>query len=156
MSQIERFQLDVGGKNYTIYVESKTTPEMQALEGEAKQPVSESEVAEGERESYGLIQDIQRRKQEAQKKMEQEAQKKMEEAKQMIRGYAAYALSAFKDFETADIEEVTLKFGLKLGTRVSVPYITEGSAESNLAIEVKCKFPDTQQLKAVDKTEARK
>ncbi len=66
---------------------------------------------------------------------------KMQQARQMIRGYAMYALSAFKDFGAAEVEEVTLKFGLKLGGKAGIPYITEGSAESNLEIEVKCKFP---------------
>lgn len=65
----------------------------------------------------------------------------MQQARQMIRTYTAYALSAFKDFGAAEIEEVTLKFGLKLGGKAGIPYITEGSAESNLEIEVKCKFP---------------
>jgi Trypsin-co-occurring domain 1 len=69
---------------------------------------------------------------------------RMQQARQMIRGYTMYALSAFKDFNTAEVEEVTLKFGIKMGGKAGIPYITEGSAESNLEIEVKCKFPDKQ------------
>ncbi|MCC5609671.1 hypothetical protein LC612_23560 [Nostoc sp. CHAB 5834] len=69
---------------------------------------------------------------------------RMQQARQMIRSYTMYALSAFKDFDTADIEEVRLKFGIKLGGKAGIPYITEGSAESNLEIEVKCKFPEKQ------------
>ncbi|MBN4000858.1 CU044_2847 family protein [Nostoc sp. LPT] len=67
---------------------------------------------------------------------------RMQQARQMIRSYTIYALSAFKDFNTAEIEEVKLKFGIKLGGKAGIPYITEGSAESNLEIEVKCKFPE--------------
>ncbi|MBE8968837.1 hypothetical protein IQ277_22220 [Nostocales cyanobacterium LEGE 12452] len=67
---------------------------------------------------------------------------RMQQARQMIRSYTIYALSAFKDFNTADIEEVSLKFGIKLGGKAGIPYITEGSAESNLEIQVKCKFPE--------------
>ncbi|MEH1766957.1 MAG: CU044_2847 family protein [Nostoc sp.] len=66
----------------------------------------------------------------------------MQQARQMIRSYTIYALSAFKDFNTAEIEEVSLKFGIKLGGKAGIPYITEGSAESNLEIQVKCKFPE--------------
>jgi hypothetical protein len=66
---------------------------------------------------------------------------KMQQARQMIRAYTAYAVSAFKDFGAAEVEEITLKFGLKLGGKAGIPYITEGKAESNLEIEVKCKFP---------------
>ncbi|MFN6559845.1 MAG: CU044_2847 family protein [Nostoc sp. ChiSLP01] len=69
---------------------------------------------------------------------------RMQQARQMIRSYTIYALSAFKDFNTAEIEEVRLKFGIKLGGKAGIPYITEGSAESNLEVEVKCKFPEKQ------------
>jgi hypothetical protein len=68
----------------------------------------------------------------------------MQQAQKMIRDYTMYALGAFKDFNTAEIEEVTLKFGIKMGGKAGIPYITEGSAESNLEIEVKCKFPNKQ------------
>lgn len=37
---------------------------------------------------------------------------RMQQARQMIRSYTIYALSAFKDFNAADIEEVRLKFRL--------------------------------------------
>ncbi|MEA5603300.1 CU044_2847 family protein [Nostoc sp. UHCC 0252] len=67
---------------------------------------------------------------------------RMQQARQMIRSYTIYALSAFKDFNTAEIEEVKLTFGIKLGGKAGIPYITEGSAESNLQIEVKCKFAE--------------
>jgi Trypsin-co-occurring domain 1 len=73
---------------------------------------------------------------------------RMQQARQMIRGYTMYALSAFKDFDTAEIEEITLKFGIKMGGKAGIPYITEGSAESNLEIEVKCKFSDKQKPNA--------
>ncbi|MEH2162400.1 MAG: CU044_2847 family protein [Nostoc sp.] len=69
---------------------------------------------------------------------------RMQQARQMIRSYTIYALSAFKDFDTAEIEEVKLTFGIKLGGKAGIPYITEGSAESNLQIEVKCKFAEKQ------------
>ncbi|AVH69462.1 CU044_2847 family protein [Nostoc sp. 'Lobaria pulmonaria (5183) cyanobiont'] len=69
---------------------------------------------------------------------------RMQQARQMIRSYTIYALSAFKDFNTAEIEEVKLTFGIKLGGKAGIPYITEGSAESNLQIEVKCKFTEKQ------------
>ena len=68
----------------------------------------------------------------------------LQQARQLIRFYAMYAISAFKDFGAAEIEEVSLKFGLKMGGKAGIPYITEGSAESNLEIQVKCKFPPPQ------------
>ena len=68
----------------------------------------------------------------------------MQQAADMIRGYAAYAVSAFKEFSAAKVEEVNLAFGLKIGGKVGIPYITEGSTESNLSIQVKCTFPDNE------------
>ncbi|MDZ8109161.1 MAG: CU044_2847 family protein [Nostoc sp. DedQUE12a] len=78
------------------------------------------------------------------KDIRRDAIPRMQQARQMIRSYTIYALSAFKDFNTAEIEEVRLKFGIKLGGKAGISYITEGSAESNLEIEVKCKFPEKQ------------
>ncbi|NJR76908.1 MAG: hypothetical protein HC773_31945, partial [Scytonema sp. CRU_2_7] len=46
---------------------------------------------------------------------------RMQQARQMIRGYTTYALSAFKDFNSAEIEEVTLKFGIKMGGKAGIP-----------------------------------
>jgi hypothetical protein len=68
----------------------------------------------------------------------------MQQAARMIRGYATYAVSAFKKFSAAKVEEVNLGFGLKIGGKVGIPYITEGSTESNLTIAVKCTFPDNE------------
>jgi hypothetical protein len=66
---------------------------------------------------------------------------RMQQARVLIRSYATYAVTAFKDFGAAEVEEITLKFGIKMGGKAGIPYITEGSAESNLEIEVKCKLP---------------
>ncbi|MDQ2099955.1 MAG: CU044_2847 family protein [Microcoleus anatoxicus] len=70
-----------------------------------------------------------------------DALNRMQQARLLIRNYAMYAVTAFKDFGAAEVEEVTLKFSIKMGGKTGIPYITEGSAESNLEIEVKCKFP---------------
>lgn len=43
----------------------------------------------------------------------------MQQARQMIRSYTIYAFSAFKDFNTAEIEEVKLIFGIKLGGKAA-------------------------------------
>ncbi|MEZ2251392.1 CU044_2847 family protein [Microcoleus sp.] len=70
-----------------------------------------------------------------------DAMNRMQQAQSLIRNYATHAVTAFKDFGAAEVEEVTLKFSIKMGGKTGIPYITEGSAESNLEIEVKCKFP---------------
>lgn len=120
MSEVQRLLIEEGGQQYEIYVESKAAPIM---------PTAKKPQDYDPNQSMGFRDD---------------AVVKMQQARQMIRGYAVYALSAFKDFGAAEIEEVTLKFGIKMSGSAGIPYITEGKAESNLEIEVKCKFPKPQ------------
>jgi hypothetical protein len=117
MSEVQRLLIEENGETYEIFVETKSTPIMPDT----------SPADEGERpgamggKPNNLV--------------------KMQQARRMIRGYAAYVLGAFKDFATAEVKEVNLKFGIKLGGKAGIPFITEGTAESNLEIEVKCTFP---------------
>ena len=59
-----------------------------------------------------------------------------------IKTYTTYALNAFKDVATANVDKVTLEFGVKVAGEGGIPYITKGSAESNLKITVECSFPE--------------
>jgi Trypsin-co-occurring domain 1 len=58
-----------------------------------------------------------------------------------IRAYTTYTLNAFKHLAVANIDKVTLKFGIELGGEAGIPYVTKGTAKSNLNIEVECSFP---------------
>ncbi|MFG6104908.1 CU044_2847 family protein [Leptothoe sp. EHU-05/26/07-4] len=58
-----------------------------------------------------------------------------------IRTYTAHTLNAFKDMATANVDKVTLEFGIKVAGEGGVPYVTKGSAECNLKITVECSFP---------------
>ncbi|MDZ8070430.1 MAG: CU044_2847 family protein [Nostoc sp. DedQUE08] len=121
MSNIERLIFEEDGEIYTILFESKdrqTIPE-----------VITPEVDE-DKESYGW---------------REEAFVKIDEVHHQIRAYTKYAIGAFKNLGAAEVEEVTLKFGLKIGGKTGIPFVTEGSAESNFEIEVKCKFPENKQ-----------
>ncbi|WP_256091082.1 CU044_2847 family protein [Nostoc sp. KVJ20] len=60
-----------------------------------------------------------------------------------VRGYAKLAVGAFKNLP--DAEEVTVKFGIKLGGKTGIPFLTEGSAESNFEIEVKYNLAQKKQ-----------
>lgn len=57
-----------------------------------------------------------------------------------IRTYTTHTLSAFKDMAYADVKKVTLQFGIRIGGEAGVPYVTKGTAESNLSITVECAF----------------
>lgn len=121
MSNIERLVFEEDGEIYTILFESKETPNIPE--------VITPEVDE-EKESYGW---------------REEAFVKIDEVHHQIRAYTKYAIGAFKNLGAAEVEEVTLKFGLKIGGKTGIPFVTEGSAESNFEIEVKCKFPENKQ-----------
>ena len=112
---------DEDGTTYTIYVES-TAPII--LPPDLPSP---GEIDEDERESMGITEDT---------------VAKLKEIHGTIRAYAWYAIGAFKNFGGAEVEELNLKFGLKVGGKTGVPIVTEGSAEANFEISVKCKFSD--------------
>jgi hypothetical protein len=114
MSEVQRLIIEEDGQSYEIFIESKDKPNLP----------STTPTGSGRPGEMGISPAV-----------------KLQQAQRMIRGYAMYALSAFKDFKGVQIEEVTLKFGIKIGTKAGIPYITEGQAESNLEISVKCKFP---------------
>ncbi len=66
----------------------------------------------------------------------------LEEVHKKIRSYTRYVIGAFQEFSEAEVEEVTLRFGLKIGDNTGIPFLTEGAAAGNFEIEVKCKFSD--------------
>lgn len=113
MSEVQRLVIEENGEQYEIYIEAKDKPQIS--------PPTQGSGRPGE---MGINPAV-----------------KLQQAQRMIRGYAMYALSAFRDFKDVEIEEVNLKFGIKIGGKAGIPYITEGQADSNLEISVKCKFP---------------
>jgi hypothetical protein len=88
--------------------------------------ISDSQRDADRRESYGIKED---------------AIAHLQEVHETIRLYTRYAIGAFKNLGEAQVEEVTLKFGLKIGGEAGIPILTKASAESNFEIQVKCKFP---------------
>lgn len=64
----------------------------------------------------------------------------MQMVQSTIRTYTVYCLNAFKDISLANVDEVTLEFGVNLSADAGIPYIASGKAQSNLKITVKCSF----------------
>lgn len=121
MADVQGFRFQEGGETYEIYIESKSTPNQQPLiAGDDDDPGG-----------MGITDDVMGR---------------MQKARTMIRGYTLYALSAFRDLGGTEVEEVSLKFGLKIGGKTGIPYITEGSADCNLEVSVKCKLPSKKDV----------
>ncbi len=59
-----------------------------------------------------------------------------------ITNYTNHTLNAFRKIGSRNIDKVTLEFGIKVGGRAGIPYVTEGSADCHLKIVVQCCFPD--------------
>jgi hypothetical protein len=62
-------------------------------------------------------------------------------SEQTILSYTNVALNALKNVATANVNKVTLEFGIKVGGKMGIPFVTEGTAESQLKVTVECSFP---------------
>jgi hypothetical protein len=58
-----------------------------------------------------------------------------------IQGYTQYAIGAFRNLAVAEVEEINLKFNIKISAEGGIPMLASGKTESDFSIEVKCKFP---------------
>ena len=65
---------------------------------------------------------------------------------QTILSYTNVALNALKNVSSANVNKVTLEFGIKVGGKMGVPFVTEGTAESNLKVTVECSFPVKKEM----------
>ncbi|NEP34753.1 CU044_2847 family protein [Moorena sp. SIO3B2] len=57
-----------------------------------------------------------------------------------IRAYTIIGLNAFKKKPIPNVKKVTLEFGIELGGEAGIPYVTKGTAKSNLKITVECEL----------------
>ncbi len=67
--------------------------------------------------------------------------KKFKSVEETIKAYTNHTLNAFRDIASANVDKVTLEFGVKVGGEAGIPYVTKGTAESNVKITVECSFP---------------
>ena len=61
-----------------------------------------------------------------------------------IKTYTKFTLNAFKDAALADVEKVTLEFGVNVSGTGGVPYIAAGTVGCNIKVTVECAFPKRQ------------
>lgn len=61
-----------------------------------------------------------------------------------IKTYTKYTLNAFKDAALADVEKVSLEFGVNVSGSGGVPYIAAGTVGCNIKVTVECAFPKRQ------------
>lgn len=62
----------------------------------------------------------------------------------ILRGYAEYAIGAFRNLSSAEVDEMNLKFGIKINGQTGLPMLAQSGIEGDFQIEVKCKFPKTE------------
>lgn len=118
MSELKRLLIEENGKVLEIYVESPPIPPLPASTELGKRP--------GEKGSID------------------EVFLKISEIQEKIQTYANLAIGALQHLSAVEVEEITLKFGVKLGGKTGVIF-TEGSAEGSMEISVKCKFSTTSE-----------
>ena len=114
MSELQRLLIEENGKTVEIFVEAPTVPAIPNPNNIGKRP--------------------------GEKGVTDEVLLKMSEVQSKIQTYANFAIGAFQHLGSAEVEEITLKFGIKLGGKTGIIF-TEGSAEGSMEISVKCKFP---------------
>jgi hypothetical protein len=116
MSELKRLLIEDNGKILEIYVESPATPPLPVPVDSGKRP--------------------------GEKGATDEVLLRMSEIQEKIQTYANFAIGAFRHLAAAEVEEISLKFGIKLGGKTGIIF-TEGSAEGSMEVSVKCIFPIT-------------
>jgi len=123
-----------------IILEDNTVIYIETTENVEAPPVKPEEPAEEEEETttdYNLN-PVQ---------LQQQLAQNFQDIQKTIRAYTLYTLNAFKKVAIANVDKVTLEFGIELGGEAGVPYVTKGTAKSNLKITVECSFPEQTESK---------
>ncbi len=117
-----------------IKLNDQTIIYIEASEGVEVVPVTQEDLSDEDLEEYDFS------------RSQQKVVQSFEAIKGTIATYTNYALESFREVATANVDKVTLEFGIKVGGQVGVPYVTKGTAESNLKITVECSFPENHKL----------
>jgi hypothetical protein len=123
-----------------IILEDNTVIYIETTENVEASPVKPEEPAEEEEETttdYNLNP----------AQLQQQLAQNFQDIQKTIRAYTLYTLNAFKKVAIANVDKVTLEFGIELGGEAGVPYVTKGTAKSNLKITVECSFPEQTESK---------
>jgi hypothetical protein len=64
-----------------------------------------------------------------------------------IKTYTKHTLNAFKDAALADVEKVTIEFGMNVSGGAGVPYIAAGTVGCNIKVTVECNFAQRNALR---------
>jgi len=129
MTKLIPIQFD---ENTVIYIEATEEVEL---------PSVPTETGGARQGSKGAVSDI----------VKKQAMESFAAVQSTIYTYTALTLNAFKKVAIANVDKVTLEFGIEVGGEAGVPYVTKGTAKSNLKITVECSFPDKTESQAETK-----
>jgi hypothetical protein len=124
MTQLTAIQLD---DDTVIYVETTEDLEITTISSESP---TEDEEEEGLTDKGANPE-----------KLRQQLIQHCQVIENTIRAYTIISLNAFKTKAIPDVNKVTLEFGIELGGEAGIPYVTKGTAKSNLKITVECSLP---------------
>ena len=132
--------------NTIIYIEAQDSIEQGNLNQGSEQKIPEEEPKilspeEAGIQDKGLLDDILRGNSQTTTASEAISQN-FQAIENTIKAYTDYTLNAFKQVASANINKVTLEFGISIGGKAGIPYVTEGTANSSLKITVECSFDD--------------
>lgn len=138
MSELQRLILEDGDTQYEIYVEP--TQKTSSSSG----PVRDGRIGKGvSRTGGGMLNQSgtstgNTRAEDAPRRVQ------LQKVHSTIQGYTQYAIGAFKNLSIAEVEELNLKFNLKISAESGLPVLANAKTEADFSIEVKCKFKDQQ------------
>jgi Trypsin-co-occurring domain 1 len=131
MSQPQRLIFEDGNNSYEVFID--TVQPVRSISSVEDEYISKSPIRGGN-ESIILPAVI----------------VELEKVHHTIRGYTQYAIGAFKNLAIAEVEEVKLKFSLKISAAGGLPMIASSKTDADFSIEVKCKFPQPEQPTAIE------
>ena len=116
MSEVDRLVFeDESGNAYTMYFEASESVEL---------PEASTDAGDDEYERMGISDDV---------------KAKLKDIHSTLQAYTYYAIGAFRKVAFAEVEEITLRFGIKIAGSSGMPILTQGTAEGSFQVEVKCK-----------------
>ena len=65
---------------------------------------------------------------------------------QMLLSYGNELLNALKNLAVANVNTVMLGLGIKVGEKMNVPFVTEGTVENNLKVTMECLFSGKKEV----------
>lgn len=139
MTQLIPVQLDDGTLIYIEAIENTMPVHTETVQVETEDEPEEQQRSGGK----GFVQDTLKtiRQGSTINSAETQALQNFKAVQGTIRAYTTYTLNAFRNMAAAEVQKVSLEFGVNVSGVSGVPYIATGTVGCNLKINVECTFP---------------